>query len=122
MNPRQVIGRLYSRRALLVVAAVLAVWAAAGFLVLPYFLRPFVERKISEGLHRPAILRRLSLNPFALSVTMNGLEVKNRGGAGPFFSIDRLYMNLEAVSIFRGGPVIRMLTLTKPSLTIDRKS
>jgi len=120
MNPRQVIGRLYSRRALLVVAAVLAVWAVAGFLVLPHFLRSVVERKISEGLHRPATLRRLSLNPFALSVTMDGLDVKNRGGAGPFFSVERLYVNLEAVSIFRGGPVIRALTLTKPSLTIVR--
>jgi outer membrane protein OmpA-like peptidoglycan-associated protein len=120
MNPRQVIGRLHSRRALLVVAAVLAVWAVAGFLVLPYFLRPLVERKISEGLHRPATLRRLSLNPFALSVTMDGLDVKDRAGAAPFFSVERLYVNLEAVSIFRGGPVIRALTVTKPALTIVR--
>ncbi len=120
MIPRQMIGRLRSRRALLVVAAVLAAWAVAGFLVLPYFLRPVVERKIAERLHRPATLRRLSLNPFALSVTMEGLDVKNRGGAGPFFSVERLYVNLEAVSIFRGGPVIRALTLTKPSLTILR--
>ncbi len=120
MNLRRVIGRLRSRRALLVVAAVLAVWAVAGFLVLPYFLRPVVERKIAEQLHRPATLRRLSLNPFALSVTMQGLDVKNRGEAGPFFTVERLHVNFEAASIFRGGPVIRALTLTKPSLTIVR--
>jgi outer membrane protein OmpA-like peptidoglycan-associated protein len=92
----------------------------AGFLVLPYFLRPVVERKIAERLHRPATLRRFSLNPFALSVTLEGLDVKNRGGAGPFFSVERLDANLEAASIFRGGPVIRALTLTKPSLAIVR--
>jgi outer membrane protein OmpA-like peptidoglycan-associated protein len=120
MNPRQIIGRLLSRRALLAVGAALAVWTVAGFLVLPYFLRPVVERKIAERLHRPATLRRFSLNPFALSVTLEGLDVKNRGGASPFFSVERLYANLEAASIFRGGPVIRALTLTKPSLTIVR--
>jgi len=120
MKPRLMIGRSRSRGALLVVAAVLAVWAVAGFLVLPHFLRQVVERKIAERLHRPATLRRLSLNPFALSVTIEGLDVKNKGGAGPFFSIDRLYANFEAASIFRGGPVIRALTLTKPSLTIVR--
>ena len=120
MKPRQMIGRLLNRRTLVVVAAVLAVWAVAGFLVLPHFLRPVIERKVAEFLHRPATLHRLSLNPFALSVTMEGLDVKNRGGAGPFFSVERLYVNLEAVSIFRGGPVIRALTLTKPSLTIVR--
>src|SRR5512135_693124 len=120
MNPRQVIGRLLGRRALLAAGAVLAAWAVAGFLVLPHFLRPVVERKIAEGLHRPATLRRLSLNPFALSVTLEGLDVKDKGGAGPFFSVERLYANLEAASIFRGGPVIRALTLTKPSVTIVR--
>ncbi len=114
------IGRLLSRRALLAVGAVLAVWAVAGFLVLPHFLRPVVERKIAERLHRPATLRRLSLNPFAMSVTLEGLDVKNKGGEGPFFSVERLYANLEAASIFRGGPVVRALTLTKPSVTIVR--
>jgi uncharacterized protein involved in outer membrane biogenesis len=96
------------------------VWAVAGFLVLPHFLRRVVERRIAERLHRPATLRRFSLNPFALSVTLEGLDVKNKGGAGPFFSVERLYVNLEAASIFRGGPVIRALTLTKPSVTIVR--
>ena len=120
MNMRRMIGRLLGRTALFVVAAVLASWAVVGFLVLPYFLRPVVERKIAERLHRPATLRRLSLNPFALSVTLEGLDVKDRGGAGPFVSVERLYLNVEAASIFRGGPVIRALTLTKPSLTIVR--
>jgi hypothetical protein len=80
MNSRRVIGHLFSRTALFVMAAVLASWAVVGFLVLPYFLRPVVERKIAERLHRPATLRRLSLNPFALSVTLEGLDVKDRGG------------------------------------------
>ncbi len=120
MNPRQVIGRLFSRRALLAVGAFFAAWAVVGFLVLPHFLRPVVERKIAERLHRSTTLRRLSLNPFALSVALEGLDVKDKGGAGPFFSVERLYANLEAASIFRGGPVIRALTLTKPSVTIVR--
>ncbi len=120
MNPRLAIGRWLPRRALLVAAAFLAAWAVVGFLVLPHFLRPVVERRIAERLHRPATLRRLLLNPFALSVTLEGLDVKDKGGAGPFLSVERLYANLEAASIFRGGPVIRALTLTKPSLTIVR--
>jgi len=111
---------LLSRRTLLAVGALLALWAVVGFLVLPHFLRPVVERKIAQRLHRPATLRRLSLNPFALSVTLEGLNVKDKGGAGPFFSVERLDVNLEAASILRGGPVIRALTLTKPSLNIVR--
>jgi uncharacterized protein DUF748 len=120
MNLHVTISRAKIRRALVVVASALVVWAVAGFSVLPHFFRPIVERKIAERLHRPVTLRRLSLNPFALSVTMEGLDVKNKGGAGPFFSIERLYVNLEAASLFRGGPVIRAISLTKPFLTIVR--
>jgi hypothetical protein len=120
MNLRLAIGRSRSRKALGIAAAALAVWALVGFLVLPRSLRPVVERKIAERLHRPVTVRRLSLNPFTLSATIEGLDVKDRGGKGPFFSLERLYVNLEAASIFRGGPVIRALDFTKPSITIVR--
>jgi len=99
------------------------IWLAlawAGFLVLPHFLRPVAERKLARLLHRPVTLRRLSLNPFALSATLEGLDVKEKGGAGPFFSFERLYVNLEAVSLLKGGPVIRAVTLTKPSFALVR--
>ena len=65
-------------------------------------------------------LRRLSLNPFALSAALEGLDVKEKGGAGPFFSFERVYVNLEAISLLKGGLVIRAITLTKPSLALVR--
>jgi uncharacterized protein involved in outer membrane biogenesis len=98
----------------------LVFWAIAGFLILPRLLRPVAERKLSESLHRPVTLRALSINPFALSATLEGLEVKEKGGAGRFLSFDRLAVNLEAISLFKGGPVIRELTLTKPSVALVR--
>src|SRR6266496_3970470 len=108
------------RRALGIAAGLLVLWAAAGFLVLPHLLRPFAERRLTDVLHRPVTLRRLSLNPFALSATLEGLEVKEKGGSGPFFSFERLYANLQAVSLLKGGPVIRAITLTRPSLALVR--
>ena len=63
-----------ARKALGVAAGFLVLWAASGFLVLPHLLRPFAERKLADVLHRPVALRRLSLNPFALSATLEGLD------------------------------------------------
>ncbi len=108
------------RKALGVVAGFLVLWAAFGFLILPHVLRPAVEGKLAELLHRPVTLRRLSLNPFALSATLEGLDVKEKGGAGSFFSFERLYVNLEVVSLLKSGPVIRAITLTKPSIALVR--
>ena len=120
LNVKEAIRHPRTRKAAGVVAAALVLWAVTGFLVLPHFLRPVVESKLAEQLHRPVTVRGLSLNPFALSVTLEGLDVKAKGGTGPFFALERLYVNLEAISIFRGGPVIRALTLTKPSVTVVR--
>ena len=122
MNLSDTWKRPLVRRVLLLAAGLLVLWAVAGFLVLPPLLRPFVERKLAEALHRPATVRRLSINPFALSAALEGLVVKEKGGSGPFFSFERLYVNLEAVSLLRGGPVIRAITLTKPSVSLVRNA
>jgi hypothetical protein len=102
--------------------ALLVLWAVFGFLVLPPLVRPVVERKFSEALHRKATLRGLAINPFALSVTLKGLDVKDRDGTSPFFSFESLYLNAETASIFRGGPVLSAVALVKPSLTLVRNA
>ena len=51
----------------------------------------------ARALHRKATLRGLSINPFALSATLKGLDVKDRDGTGPFLSFESLYVNAEAV-------------------------
>jgi len=113
-------NRPLARKILGIATGLLVLWAVAGFLVLPHLLRPVAQRRLAGLLHRPVTLRRLSLNPFALSATLEGLDVKEKGGAGPFFSFERLYVNLEAVSLFEGGPVIRAITLTRPSFALVR--
>ena len=121
MTFRDRLNRPRTRRALAITAGILVLWAVVGFLVLPRFLRPVVERKLAAVLHRPVTLSRLSLNPFTLTAAFEGLDVKERNGAGPFFSFERLSVNLEAVSLFKGGPVIRAITLTGPSLALVRR-
>ena len=108
-----------AKRILAIAGAALVLWAAVGFLVLPRLLRTVVERKISERLHRPVTLRGLSINPFALSATLEGLHVKDPSG-GPFVSFESLYLNLEASSLIRGGPVLSAIRLSKPLVTIVR--
>ncbi len=109
-----------ARKLLAIAAGLLALWALAGFLLLPAILRPVAERRLAQALHRPVTLRRLALNPFTLSATLEGLDVKEKGG-GPFLSFERLFLNLQAISIFKGGPVVRAVSLTKPSITVVRK-
>ena len=122
MNLRETIRRRSTRRVIGVLAALLALWTVVGFLVLPHFLRPVLERKLAASLHRPVSIRSLSMNPFALSAALDGLVVKERGGAGTFLSVERAYVNLESVSLFRRAPVLREITVTSPSVHVVRNA
>jgi hypothetical protein len=111
-----------ARRLLVAAGALLVLWTAAGFIVVPSLLRPVVERRLAERLHRKVTLRDLAMNPFALSATLTGLDVRDRDGAGPFLSFERLYVNAEALSLLRGGPVLSAITLVNPSLVLVRNA
>ncbi len=108
------------RKALVVVAVVIVVYAGLGFLALPSILKLQLERRLSAPLHRPVSVQKVRANPFMLSVTIDGLAIGDREGAGEFVSLDRLYANFQLASLFRMAPVVREVTLRGPKVTIVR--
>lgn len=98
----------------------LIIYAVLGFLVLPPLIKPVLIEKLGQALHRPVAIESLSINPFALSVTLDSMAIQEREGAETFASFNSLYLNLETSSLFRGGPVLREIRLAKPRLRIVR--
>ncbi|NTV11572.1 MAG: hypothetical protein HGA47_12500, partial [Zoogloea sp.] len=94
------------RRAALVGGVLALLVGVAGFLVAPHYLRPFVEQLLSEKLHRKVSIGELSVNPYALSVSVKHFVLKEPDGSGDAARFDELYVNLEAESIFRAAPVV----------------
>ena len=72
-----------------------------GFFGLPPIIRAQAVKHLSAALHRDVSIERIRLNPLVLSVTVEGLEIKDRDG-GPFTRWNRLYVNFDSFSIFRG--------------------
>ncbi len=93
-----------------------------GFLVLPPVVKYFALAKASEALHRTVEVRKIHINPYALSLEVEGLSIKEPDGAETFASFDSLYVNLESASIFRGGPIIGEFRLVAPKVRIARLS
>src|SRR5512145_2914556 len=110
----QVRSRRWLRNSLIGTAAFLLVVAVAGFLVAPPILKKVLVKTLSETLHRKAAIREIAVNPFALSVSVRGFLLDERNAPGPFLSFDELYLNLEAVSLFRGGPIVKEVRLERP--------
>jgi hypothetical protein len=70
-----------------------------GFFILPPIIRAVVARQISRQLNREVSIQKVRLNPFALSITIRGLMIKDKDGQ-PFVSWDELYVNFQLSSFF----------------------
>jgi len=106
----------------------IALWAVGlfvlfsliGFFVVPPVAKSVLLKQVSAALHRDVSVRAIRVNPYTLSVTIQGLTVKERAGSGTFLSFDELYINAEIISLFRRALVVRELKVTKPYLRVVR--
>ena len=91
-----------------------------GFVVLPPILKSILVDELAATLHRPVSIASIRINPYALSVQIDGFAIEEKGGGDKVAGFDRLYVNLESSSLFRGGPVISELQLAGPRLKLVR--
>jgi hypothetical protein len=83
-----------------VIAAVaIALYGIIGFLVAPWIVQRQLEQRLAAALHRPVSIARVRTNPFTLSVTIDGLDVRGREGTAPFIRWDRLVVNARLIPI-----------------------
>lgn len=110
----------FLRKAGLWSGGILAVIAAIGFLVVPAVLRPVLEQKISEAIHRTVSVRKLSFNPFALSLALRGVTINQRDSSEVMLSFDEFSVNLEAMSAVKRGLIVSSVRLVRPYVRIAR--
>ena len=102
------------------IAAFFVVYTIIGFLILPPIIKSVAVKKLSQALHRPVVIKEIKLNPYALSLIVNGLTVKEREKPTDFVSFNSLYVNLQGVSIFKLAPVIKEFRLERPFIKVVR--
>ncbi|MDL1959264.1 MAG: DUF748 domain-containing protein [Deltaproteobacteria bacterium] len=102
------------------IAIFFAVYTITGFLILPLIIKSVAIKKLSAALNRPVVIQKIKLNPYALSLTIIGLTVKEREEPADFVSFTSLYVNLQGVSIFKLAPVIKEFRLEGPFVRIVR--
>ncbi|WP_170285829.1 DUF748 domain-containing protein [Propionivibrio limicola] len=108
--------RKYGVRFLIAVVTV----GILGFFVLPPIVKSLLLDTLGEVLHRNVSVEKIRINPYALSVTVDGVSIGERDGGGSFAGFDSLYLNVEASSLLRGGPVINEIRLVNPALKLVR--
>ncbi|SDH48932.1 DUF748 domain-containing protein [Propionivibrio dicarboxylicus] len=100
----------------------IVLFAILGFFVLPPIVKSVLIDQASKALHRTVAVKRVDINPFAMTLDVDGLSIKERDSETTFLAFDKLHINLDAASLFKGGVVIGELRLDGPRVHVARLS
>ncbi len=100
-----------NRRILGVVVGLSILYLGVGFLVLPRVVKTQVQQRLAAVLARDVGVEKVRVNPLTLSVTIEGVSVKERDGAAEFAGWDRLYVNAEFWTSLVGAWRVRSIAL-----------
>jgi len=92
-----------------------ALYAGLGFLVAPGIVKGQILKHVGELTERPVSVEKVRVNPFALSLTVEGFLVKDRDGTR-LASLDRLYVNATLLGMLRREVGVEELLVDRPYL------
>jgi len=110
------IGNLLSprwRKVAFWILGLLLFYTIVGFLILPPFVRSVAVKQLSRQLGREVTIKKIQINPFALSTTVRGLLIKEKDGQ-PFISWDEVYVNFQLKSFFGPEWTFKEIRVIKP--------
>lgn len=103
-------------------AVVLFIFTLAGFFILPPVAKSVLINKLSSSLRRPVAIQEVKINPYRLTLTFRGFEIKELSGPDRFLYFDELYINADVASIIKRALIITEIKLTKPYFRIVRNA
>ncbi len=109
------------KKILIGLAVLIAVVGIVGFFILPPIAKSLLTEKLSATLHRDVTLEKISINPYALSVTLKGFAIKDPVESSPFLSFDELYVNAQGLSsLLKRAVIFKEIRLTRPYVNVSR--
>ena len=102
------------------VAAVL-LYTLVGFLLLPWIIERQLLDFADQRLQRPMSVERVQVNPYALSLTIEGLKLDEADGTA-LAALRDFYVNFEASSLWRRAWTFKELRFSDPYLNFIRYS
>ncbi|MDA3896366.1 MAG: DUF748 domain-containing protein [Desulfobacteraceae bacterium] len=110
------------KKVTITIAVCLTLYSLVGFVVIPLILESILPKKLSEALNRPVTIENIRFNPFALTAAVEGLDIKAKNATEPFVSFDELFVNIQTMSLFKLGLVVKEVRLQKPDIRLARIS
>jgi len=107
------------KKPLIIAAAVIAVYALLGFFLAPWLINKTATDAVRDQLGVELTMQKVSVNPFVLSLQIDGLELDDPGG-DPFLTVERIFINFQLSSLFRWAVTFREFHIDSPNIRLAR--
>lgn len=114
---REVVVRY--RKPLIAATTVLVLYSALGFLLAPWLVEKNAVKAVRENLGAELRLGKVAINPFVLSLRIDGLEFDDPDGL-PFARVEQIFVNFQLSSLFRWALTFDEVRLDVPELFMSR--
>ncbi len=112
----------WKKKSALIAGILLVLYTINGFLILPLIAESILPDRLSGHLNRPVVIENISLNPYTLALSLEGLEVREKSGKENFIAFDRFFVNLQWSSLFKLSLVSKAVRLENPLIRVARLS
>ena len=100
----------------------LVIYAVVGFFIVPAIIKWQMLKRLPALTHRDAAVAKVRVNPFAFSLTIRGLALKETNG-DVFSSFDEFYIRFRPLaSLFRWSWTFSKISLQKPFAQITYRA
>ena len=107
------------RKHILSACAVVVVYALLGIFLVPWLINKIAVESVRDKLNAKLVLGRVAVNPFVLSLRVEGLELDDPTGDA-FSRIDEIFVNFQLSSLFRWAWTFDEFHITGPEFFIAR--
>lgn len=109
------------RNKILLIATVVAVYAALGFLLAPYLIKKNAIESVRETYDATLRIDKVAVNPFVLSVRADGIAMDDPDG-NAFARLDQFYINFQLSSLFRWAATFAEIRFDAPEVMLARRA
>ena len=107
------------KKPLTIAASVIVVYALLGFFLAPWLVKSNATNAVRENLGTDLKLQKVSVNPFVLSLQIDGLEL-DEPDSEPFLAIERIFINFQLSSLFRWAWSFDEIRFDAPEMFLAR--
>lgn len=108
------------RKTLFGLVAGLVLFGLLGAFAAPHLVRSLAEKHGSAFLGRTLTVQEVAINPYTLELSASGIRLLEANGKDEALTLDRVAVDIQWSSLFRGAPVVRSVEVDRPVLKVVR--